>query len=201
MKTHLRTVLVAVALLACDRPVSGTRTPDDMLPTAGHVQWVEVDTDADGKIAKCTVYHDRAGDVPQPVHELAARKFPQAKKRYFETELYAEWGLVYEVELETADGRHCEVAGKPDGTELYTECEIRPEDIPAPVQQAVRALLPGGELREAEEKRGPSIDEVDLQLQVGDELHYIRYQSDGTKIQHLVRIRGEVEVKPGSRGS
>jgi hypothetical protein len=194
MKPQLPTVaLAALFMLTCDRPTA-TQAPSGT-PSTEHVRWIQVDTDGAGRIAKCSVYHDDADDVPEAVRQLAERKFPGAKSRFFETELYAEHGLVYEVEVETREGRHCEIAGKPDGTELYTECGLDADDVPRAVLDALRKLLPQGELQEAEAKRGPRIDEIDLEVRVGHELHYLRYASKGTLIEHLVRMRGVVQTE------
>ena len=196
MKTHALLILAAMNCRGgpAQPPASGD------LPSAGHVRWVQVDADADGRIAKCSVYHDNADDVPVAVRELAERKFPGAAGRYFETELYADEGLVYEVEVQTREGKHCEIAGKADGTELYTECELDRSSVPPKVQSAWTAILPEGELLEAEAKRGPRVDEIDLEVRFGPDLHYLRFKSNGTLIQHLVRMRGSVNPPAGDGG-
>jgi hypothetical protein len=194
MKPQHTIVLLAALMLTCER-TPASRAPSGATPSAEHVRWIQVDTDAAGRIAKCAVYHDDAARMPGPVLQLAERKFPGAGTRFFETELYADLGPVYEVEVETREGRHCEIAGKPDGTELYTECELDHDEVPREVLDAVKALLPRGELEEAEAKRGPKIDEIDLAVRVGSALHYVRYTSKGELIDHLVRMRGSVQVE------
>jgi hypothetical protein len=196
MKPQLPTVLLAASMLTCDR-TPASRAPSGDAPSAEHVRWIQVDTDAAGRIAKCAVYHNDPDVVPNAVRQLAERKFPESKSRFFETELYPDHGLVYEVEVETREGKHCEIAGKPDGTELYTECGLDHDDVPRAVLEASKKLLPQGELEEAEAKRGPKVDEIDLEVRVGTELHYLRYTTDGALLDHLVRMRGAVRPETG----
>lgn len=198
MKPTHAILFFAAFVLSCDRSAA-TRGPVGM-PSSEHVRWVQVDTDAAGRIAKCAVYHDDAARMPDAVLRLADRKFPGAGTRFFETELYAEHGPVYEVVVETREGRHCEIAGRPDGTELYTECSLTRAEVPREVLAAATKLLPQGVLEEAEAKRGPKIDEIDLEMRVGTALHYLRYTPKGELIDHLVRMRGSVHVEDKSKG-
>lgn len=198
MMTPRRLVLLAatIALLPACKPAL-TVVPEAAAPiSTEHIQWIEVDTDLAGTITKCAIYHDDAERIPAPVRALAERKFPSAKGRFYETELYAEWGVVFEVEVETREGQHCELAARADGTELYTECRLDTDRLPARVVDAVAALLPGGSIIEAESKQGPGLDEIDVEVQLGKDRHYVRVARDGSILQHLVRLRGAVVVEP-----
>jgi hypothetical protein len=155
---------------------------------------MKVRTDATGTLVKQSVYHRDEAAIPKPVHELAAKKFPGGKLEYVESELYREHGRVYEIEVTTADGRKCEVAASAEGVELYEECVVDAASLPAPVTDAVAKLYPGAKVLEAETKKGPKMDEITVEVQVGEGEHYVRLQPDGTVIERLVRIPAVIEI-------
>ncbi|MCA9712663.1 MAG: DUF1592 domain-containing protein, partial [Myxococcales bacterium] len=161
--------------------------PDDELRAA-----------ADGHLVKQSVYHDDADAIPEPVRALAAQRFPQATITGYETEHYADLGRIYEVEVDDG-GKSCEVAAQADGTEVYTECRIDPTTLDAKVKATVDAVAPGGRILEAETKKGPSVDEITVEVQAGDRELYLRIRPDGTLIEALRRIPAIVEV-PLPRG-
>ena len=59
---------------------------------------------------------------------------------------------------------------------------------------AVGKLYPGAKVLEAETKKGPQMDEITLEVQVGEGEHYVRIKPDGTLVQRLVRIPAVVEI-------
>jgi len=200
------------ALAACDKeggtakcPEPATTTPTAggagaldgelvKLAAAGPAQKMKLRTDAAGTLVKQSVYHADASAIPKAVHDLAAQKFPGGKLARVESELYAEHGRVYEIEMQTSDGKTCEVAASEDGTELYTECEVDPKSLPAPVNDAIAKLYPGAKILEAETKKGPKVDEITIEVQVGEGEHYVRIAPDGNVIQRLVRVPAVVEI-------
>ena len=103
-------------------------------------------------------------------------------------------GDVFEVEVDTKDGKRCAVAAKADGTEVYVECRVDPAELSEPIVKAVEALMPGGKIVEAESKKGPGIYEVSVEVESGGREYYLRVSPDGTLIQKLVRIPAIVEV-------
>jgi hypothetical protein len=77
------------------------------------------------------------GEVPKPVLDGVARKYPAARKTGFEREV--ERGrTVYEVNL-VQDGHAIDVALTPDGKIVSEEEEIAFDATPAAVQQALAA--------------------------------------------------------------
>ena len=212
--TTLRPVLLVLALslsiAACDKGGS-TKCPDPgTTPAAGEPMGaldrelvetasrgaikMKVRTDAKGALVKQSVYHRDQAAIPKPVHELSAKKFPGGKIEHVESELYLEHGRVYEIEVTTADGRKCEVAASAEGVELYEECVVDAASLPAPVTDAVGKLYPGAKILEAETKKGPKMDEITVEVQVGEGEHYVRIKPDGTLIQRLVRIPAVIEI-------
>jgi hypothetical protein len=161
--------------------------------TAAEVRKMKVRVDADGNIVKQSLYHGQADALPAKVHELAKTRFPNGKVVYFETELYADRGRVYEVEVDDA-GKPCEVAATPEGVEIYVECEVDPASLAAELKASIEKLAPGGKLLEAETKKGPDIDEVTVEVEAGGRELYVRMKPDGTIIQTLRRIPAIIEV-------
>jgi hypothetical protein len=161
--------------------------------TATTVEKLKIRVDADGGIVKQSVYHDKADALPAPVLELAKTRFPNATVRHYETELYADRGRVYEVEVDDG-GKACEVAATPEGAEVYVECEVDPGTLSAEVKAGVEKAAPGGKILEAETKKGPGIDEITVEVEVGGRELYVRLRSDGSLVQVLRRLPAVVEV-------
>lgn len=206
-------LVLPLALLACGPKGSGgTANPTDAAPTinaapaavldgeivhtastAADVKKMKIRVDADGGIVKQSLYHGEAGALPPKVLEAAKARFPGATIRHYETELYADRGRVYEVEVDDA-GKPCELAATPEGAEVYVECEVDPASLAAELQAAIEKEAPGGKVLEAETKKGPDVDEVTVEVEVGGRELYLRMKPDGTLIQKLRRIPAIVEV-------
>lgn len=161
--------------------------------TAADVQKLKIRVDADGNIVKQSLYHGQADALPAKVHELAKTRFPGGKVLHFETEIYADRGRVYEVEVDDA-GKPCEVAATPEGVEIYVECEVDPASLAAELKASIEKLAPGSKVLEAETKKGPDIDEVTVEVEADGRELYVRLKPDGTIIQTLRRIPAIVEV-------
>lgn len=213
--TNPRSVVLVLALLgpfaACDTAGGTTKCPEPTatpsggsagaldgelvkLAAAGPAKKMKIRTDAAGALVKQSVYHADQAAIPKPVHDLAAQKFPGSKVAQVESELYREHGRVYEVEITTADGKKCEVAASAEGSELYVECQADPATLPAPVAAAIAKLYPDAKVLEAETKTGPNVDEITVELQIGEGEHYLRMKPDGTVLERLVRIPAIVEI-------
>ncbi|MCH9684175.1 MAG: hypothetical protein K0V04_22270 [Deltaproteobacteria bacterium] len=205
-------------LLLCACATSGAATEGSTAPTAGSaaaaaagpssaldaeiietaatattVHKMKLRVDGDGNVVKLAVYHDAADSVPQAVRDLAAERFAGSPVTHYETELYADHGRVYEVEVDKG-GVACELAASPDGTELYTECHVDPASLSDAVKATVESVAPGGKILEAETKKGPSLDELTVEVEVGGQELYLRLASDGSLIQALRRIPAVIEV-------
>lgn len=202
-----------VLLLACGPKGSGGTTPPtdgattppapptaaldaEIVRTAAaaaNVQKLKVRVDADGGIVKQSLYHDKADALPAKVIEAAKTRFPNATIRHYETELYADRGRVYEVEVDDA-GKLCELAATPEGAEVYVECEIDPTSLAAELKATVEKQAPGGKILEAETKKGPDVDEVTVEVEHDGRELYVRMRSDGTLIQTLRRFPAIIEI-------
>lgn len=161
--------------------------------SASTVDKMKVRLDGDGNLLKQTVYHDDAASIPEVVKALAKEKFPQAPVTGYETELYADLGRVYEVIVDDG-GKKCEVAAKPDGTELYTECQVDAASLSAEIKATIEKTAPGGKILEAETKKGPDIDETTVEVETGGRELYLRIGPDGTLLQAVRRVPGVIEV-------
>lgn len=158
------------------------------------VERMKVRIDDAGAIVKQSVYHADKSAIPQPVLDLADKTFPGSRQRRYETEHYAEFGQVFEVEVDTADDKVCEVAARPDGELVYTECRLDPRELPEPVSARVSATLPDAKILEAERKSGPETDEFTVEVEVGTQQFYLRIKPDGTLLAKLVRVPAIIEL-------
>ena len=155
----------------------------------------KVRVDERGASMKQSLYHGDGSGFPAPVLALANERFAGAKIERYESELYADLGRIYEVELTTTDGRRCEVAASAEGKEHYTECRLTPETMPPAIRDAIAKLYPDGKVLEVETKKGPTVDEVtvEVQLAAGGE-HYVRLAPDGQLIARYARVPAGLEV-------
>jgi hypothetical protein len=112
----------------------------------------------------------------------------------YESELFADRGSVFEVEMITPDNRECEVGARADGTRLYDECGIKKEAVPAKVSAAALKVAPGGEIVEVERKEGDGVVEYSVELTNAAGMHYIKINESGEVIWHGLRINVDLEV-------
>jgi hypothetical protein len=161
--------------------------------SATTVQKAKIRVDASGGIVKQSLYHDQASAIPAKVLELAKAKFPSGAIRHYESELYADRGRVYEVEVDDG-GTHCEVAATPEGVEVYVECEVDPATLSAEAKATIEKVAPGGKVIEAETKKGPELDEITVEVETAGGELYLRLRADGSLVQALRRIPAILEV-------
>ena len=181
------TTPTAAPVAALDAEIVKTATE------AANVKKMKIRVDAGGGIVKQSLYHDKADALPAAVLELAKTRFPNATILHYETELYADRGRVYEVEVDDA-GKACEVAATPEGGEVYVECHVDPASLAAELKATIEKVAPGGKILEAETKKGPDIDEVTVEVETGSRELYVRMRSDGTLVQVLRRIPAIIEI-------
>ncbi|MBC7977619.1 MAG: hypothetical protein H7138_21800 [Myxococcales bacterium] len=214
MKLHLAITLLLLSA-ACDKDGGEARCPEpgasttsvaaastasvdgELVRLAGGGQAIKfkLRVDDNGTAMKQSLYHSDATGFPEPVLALARERFAGAKIERYESELYADLGRIYEVELTATDGRRCEVAATAEGKEHYTECRLTPEAMPAPIRDAIAKLYPEGKVIEVETKTGPTVDEVTVEVQVaGGGEHYVRLAPDGKLIARYARVPAVLEV-------
>lgn len=162
---------------------------------AADAREVELHFDEDGVAAKISVEHEGAAAAPEAVRKLAESKWPGATLTDYELELYRDVGLVHEVEIKTADGKECEVSMTDGGALRYTECEVAPASLPAPVTAAIAAAAPGPEVTEAELRQvADGSEHYRVEVKSGGRVFYLRIKADGTLLGKAVRLKAEVTV-------
>ena len=155
---------------------------------APKVEKMKLRLDASGAIVKQAVYHDDESRIAGPVLETAKKEYPDAKIMHYETEWYADRGDIHAVEVETKDGKHCEVAAKPSGELVYKECEESADTLPDAVKKAVDAAVPGGKVLEVETKQGDGIDEVTVEVEAGGKEYYLIMSAGGELKAKYLRV-------------
>lgn len=203
----MRALLLTVILGGC----AGASTPPpataddvslghidpDALRIATEAQNVEklvVETRADGTVEEISVYHHDEGRIPAAVKALAAERFPGSHAVRFESEREEEHGAVYEVEIETADARQCEIQATEAGALLYTECRLTRGDLPAAVVSAVDRLVPSNEFVEAEKKETPDETTFSVEARAAGVVHYVRLTESGEVRSHAIEVPAVVHV-------
>lgn len=161
---------------------------------ASKIDKIKLRIDEDGSFVKQAVYHDNAAAIPEVVKAKALEVFPGAKIVFYESEHYADAGVVHEVEVETTDGRHCEVSATPDGTLRYQECHLDPAKLPAPVAAKIAELYPSAKILEAEHKQGPSIDALTVEVEDGGREFYVQLSPAGEVQSIHLRVKAIVEI-------
>ena len=188
----------APATVADEGGTSGTATLHAAVAEAAKgapkVDKMKLRLDASGAIVKQSVYHNDESRIAGPVLETAKKEYPDAKIKHYETEWYADLGDIHEVEVETKDGKHCEVAAKPSGELVYTECEESADSLPDAVKKAVDAAVPGGKILEVETKKGEGREEYTVEVESDGTEYYLIIAPDGTMKNKLKRIDAIVEV-------
>jgi hypothetical protein len=177
-------------------PTKATLDPDivAIATKPGVATKFKIRVDGTGAVMKQALYHGDAEAIPAEIRTKAEARWAGSKAARFETEWYAEHGRVHEVEVTLPDGKTCELAVKADGNELYEECHVDAASLPAPVTAKVEELFPGGKVVEAETKKGPAMDEITIEVELGGQEFYLRCKPDGTVIAKLARIPAVFEV-------
>ena len=195
----------------CPAPVETTATvdttptatpvfPDELLTTAqraGEVEEVRIYIGEDRNPRKIAVYHQAAEIIPESVKAVASEKFPGARIVKYEHEHYADVGLVYEVELETAEGVGVEVSVLKDGTIYYVEEPIAIEALAESSRAKIEEALPGSTIEEVESKKGPSLDLYSVRVapkEGGVVRHYFVFDAAGKLLRHSLRYPAYIEV-------
>ncbi|MFO0755476.1 MAG: hypothetical protein U0359_03240 [Byssovorax sp.] len=158
------------------------------------VEKIKVMTDASGTVGKISLYHKDDSAVPDAAKAAAAAKFPGSKAGYYESEVYSNHGKVFESDLTLADSKKCEFAALKDGTHLYTECDIKKDELPKEVADAVGKLVAGGEIVETERKDSPWGNGYNVEAKAAGMLHYIKLSPTGEVTWHGVRVPAEIDV-------
>lgn len=167
----------------------------DRAATVTGLRKVKLEVDSNGTPVHVSLYHQQAQAIPQAIRDQQTKHYPGSTAREYETEKTVAEGEVFEVEVETAEGEHCEYSAKADGTLVYTECQLPADKLPPPVANTVKTTLPSGKIEEAEVVRrvgGPETYEVEVVD--GERKHKLRLTADGKINAHLLVLPAELVV-------
>jgi hypothetical protein len=162
--------------------------------TAPKLDKMKVRVDATGALVKQSLYHYDATAVPKAIRDLAAQQYPESTPVRYETEWYDDLGRVYEVEVQTKEGKRCEVAATPDGKLQYTECQLDPSELPSDVVATVHAIGGSATVLEAEHKQRDGSEEYTVELELPSGELYLRIGPDGALLGKYRRVPGIIEV-------
>jgi hypothetical protein len=161
---------------------------------ATKVDKMKVRVEDDGQIVKQSLYHFDANAIPKPVRDLAASEYAESTPVRYETEWYADVGRVFEVEVETKDGKHCEVAATADGTKRYTECRIEAAQLPSEVAATVHGIAGEHAILEAEHKVATDGESYSVEIDDPAGVLYVKVAADGSVIGKYRQVPGVIEV-------
>ena len=153
---------------------------------------IEVKVGLDGSIEEVELYHGDAAAIPEAVRELAARTFPGAKVKKFETELDAA-GEIFEVEVEVK-GRECEVSARADGTLIYTECELPAKAITPEIRAVVAKVLPGAKIEGIKEITRGEVRSIEVEAELGGHEHELLLNDGLNLVRHVRKVPAVLEV-------
>ncbi len=161
---------------------------------ASDVERVELVLNDDGTMSKFAVYHKDSSSIPEAVRDLAKEKFPQGTIKHFESEWYRSRGVVYEVEISAPDGKDCEISALADGSLIYTECARTKEELSERIRNTIDSLLPGGKIVEAEEKKGPDIDETSVEIDHEGRTHALRFNANDELTERALILPAKLKI-------
>ena len=166
----------------------------ELLTGSETIKEARVYLDEGGKMRKLAIYHNDAGALPEAVRAKVEQTYPGATVRYYETERYAGIGRLYEIEVQTADGKELEMSMKPDATLYYLEEAVDAATLDAAIVEKVNARVPGATIVEAETKKGPEVDILLIKAtDAGGRTHYLNFQG-GELERHSVRHKALIEA-------
>ena len=196
----MRTPLAALPLVLSACVTTSASGPGVMDPTAfasataASARKMEIDADGTGHFTKVSVEHVDAALAPAALQAMVQSTWPGATLQKYEREVYADVGMVHEVEVKTADARECELSMTDAGALYYTECKVAQAEMAPGVAATMSSTLPGGTLVEAEVRKGPKFDECRIEATAGGRTYYLRIGSDGKLISKAAVLQAEVNV-------
>ncbi|MHC4478011.1 MAG: PepSY domain-containing protein [Planctomycetota bacterium] len=104
--------------------------------------------------------------------------------------------VVYEVEAENSDGRRCEMDVAEDGSLIKIDAQLRAEDLPAPIAEAVKESV--GEVVFFQIRRRLSTNEklrYDIEADTEDTEIHLQVAGDGSIINENVRLVDRNNIK------
>lgn len=184
----------AAAVARAPRP-AGTMDPEIMklAQRARGVSTIHVDTGADGEVTKISVTHQDADAIPAAVRDLARTELPGSRVVAYETELYADTGERFEVEVVTPEGRACEVSADRAGKLAYKGCTVAAWELDGAVRTAAMGAVADGRITWAYHKQGPSVDTVFVDVTGADGDHQLEFEG-GRLTSHVKSVPSLLRV-------
>lgn len=145
----------------------------------------------DGVIEKVVAYVGR-DSVPAWVHAMADEKLGAGEAHEFEIEQYADGTRTYEV-TRLIDGRKAEMSVTVDKALRYTEVELAPEAVPAPVKAAADGMA-GVSVQRIERKQGPGVDHFEIVGKEGEREVRIELDAAGMVLTKARRLPAVVQM-------
>lgn len=93
------------------------------------------------------------------------------------------------------DRRQPQVRGRSlkDGTFLYTECDIKKEELPKEIADAMAKVAPAARSSRPR-RRSPWGNGYTAEVKAGGALHYLKLNATGNLIWHGVRMAPELDI-------
>ena len=177
-------ILVGLACAGCGTVGPGRLDGTTMREAATiPAQELEIRVDERGEVQRLAIEHGDPSRIPAPVMKLVRDQLPGATPERYELELRPGAPATYEVEVKTAAGQRCEVAGLADGTFKYLECELPSAELPAAISDWIKAHHPGAAIREAAAIKGPGVDEIAVEIKVGEALLALHFKAGGELVR------------------
>ena len=188
-------ILVGLACAGCGTVGPGRLDGTTMREAATiPAQELEIRVDERGEVQKLAMEHGDASRIPAAVMKLVQEKLPGASPERYELELRPGTPATYEVEVKTKGGQHCEVAGLADGTFKYLECELPAAELPATITDWIKANHPGAAISEVETVKGPGVDEIAVEIKVGEALFALHFKASGELLRRCLVVPATIEL-------
>ena len=150
--------------------------------------------DTEGRLVKQALYHGDAAAVPAALIDAVEASYPGHSISGYETEHYADLGAVFEVEFDTSEGQHCELAGREDGSVIYTECRVDLAKLPESITKSIDGIFAGAKLLEAELKTMDEQESYSIELEHEGREYYLHLDAEGQVTAKHVLVPAIVEL-------
>lgn len=170
-------------------------TPVRELATASTtVDKLKLRFNGEGKLVKQALYHGEAAAAPAALVDAVKERYPGHSIRGYETEHYADLGAVFEIEFETSEGQHCELAAREDGSVIYTECRVDPAELPESIIKNIDGIFSGSKVLEAEFKTMDEQESYSVEFEHEGREYYFHFDAEGQVTSKHVLVPAVVEL-------
>ena len=160
--------------------------------SAGQAEGMKIYAGPDGTIEKFSMYVT-ADAIPQWAVELADKEIGAGEVESFEIEQYADGRQTFEI-TRKIDGVKVEISVSTDKKVNYIERAMTLEQLPAPVQAAVKGIE-GLTVEEIESRKGEGMETYEVEGKIGSMTHGFLYSADGKPLERTRQIPGKLKVR------